>query len=52
MDPKNKPVKTSSDLSPNPLLGFVKTFVSPKSTAGVLRDRKDTNDKKIKEAGG
>jgi hypothetical protein len=52
MQPVKKIVKTPADLSPNPVLGFIKTFVSPKSTAGLLRDQGATVDKKVKQAGG
>lgn len=47
-----KPVKTAADLSPAPILSKIKAFVSPKSTAGLLRDRPAELDKKIKKAGG
>ena len=46
-----KLVKTENDLSPKPLLGAIKTFVTPGSTAGILRDRKKTLDEKMSKAG-
>lgn len=49
---KKKLVKTEKDLSPAPLLNKIKAFVSPKSTAGLLRDRPAEIEKKLKEAGG
>lgn len=45
-------VKTEKDLSPAPVMGLLKSFVSAKSTAGILRDRKKTLDEKIKASGG
>ena len=49
---KKKLVKTEKDLSPAPILDKIKAFISPRSTAGLLRDRPAEVQKKLKEIGG
>lgn len=49
---KKKLVKTEKDLSPAPILDKIKAFISPRSTAGLLRDRPAELKKRLEEAGG
>jgi hypothetical protein len=51
MQPQKKIIKTEKDLSPASALDKIKAFVSPGSTAGILRDRQKKIDEQLKKAG-
>jgi hypothetical protein len=51
MEAKKKIVKTSKDLSPMNALNKIKAFVSPSSTAGILRDTNKRTEERLKKAG-
>jgi hypothetical protein len=47
-----KKITAPAGKPPASMMDKIKAFVSPKSTAGTLRDRQSEIDRKIKEAGG
>jgi hypothetical protein len=51
MEPQKKIVGAKKELAPTSAMAKIRAFVSPGSTAGILRDRQKSIDEKLKKAG-